>query len=40
MENNPAIADYFEVDGLPVLILYKDGYMIWNRVGSRIKHTS
>ncbi|PBQ33700.1 hypothetical protein CNR22_18580 [Sphingobacteriaceae bacterium] len=33
MENNPAIADYFEVDGLPVIILYINGSMIWNRVG-------
>jgi len=33
MESNPLIASYFEVDGLPVLILYKDGYMLWNRVG-------
>ena len=33
MESNPAIADYFEVDGLPVVILYVNGSMIWNRVG-------
>ena len=37
MESNPLIAAYFEVDGLPALILYKDGNMIWNRVGLQDK---
>lgn len=37
MENNPLIAEYFEIDALPALILYKDGYMIWNRVGFQEK---
>lgn len=37
MESNPLIADYFEVDALPALILYKDGYMMWNRVGFQEK---
>lgn len=33
IESNPLIAQYFEVDGLPVLILYKGGDMCWSRVG-------
>ncbi|MES2679471.1 MAG: thioredoxin family protein [Bacteroidota bacterium] len=33
MELNPLIAEYFEVDGLPVTILYDKGNMVWNRVG-------
>jgi thioredoxin 1 len=33
MELNPLIAAYFEVDGLPVTILYNKGNMVWNRVG-------
>lgn len=37
MENNPLIAEYFEIDALPALILYKDGYMVWNRVGLQDK---
>jgi len=37
MENNPLIAEYFEIDALPALILYKDGYMVWNRVGLQEK---
>jgi thioredoxin-like negative regulator of GroEL len=37
MEGNPLIAEYFEVDGLPALILYDQGYMIWNRVGFQEK---
>ena len=32
MESNPLIAAYFEVDGLPVTILYKDESMVWNWV--------
>jgi thioredoxin 1 len=37
MESNPLIAAYFEVDGLPVTILYKNGTMMWNRVGLQDK---
>jgi len=33
MELNPKVAEYFEVDGLPVLLLYKDGRLAWNRMG-------
>jgi len=34
---NPLIADYFEVDGLPVLILYKDGVIVWDHMGAQTK---
>ncbi len=37
MENNPLIAEHFEVDSLPSFILYKDGYLIWNSVGFQDK---
>ncbi|PBQ30533.1 hypothetical protein CNR22_01695 [Sphingobacteriaceae bacterium] len=37
MESNPLIAEYFEIDALPALILYKDGTMVWNRVGFQEK---
>src|SRR5207253_1257933 len=33
MEENPLIAEFFEVDGLPVNIIYRNGTMDWNRVG-------
>jgi thioredoxin 1 len=33
MEKNPLIADYFEVDGLPVNLLYDKGKIIWSREG-------
>lgn len=33
MEDNPNIAAYFEVDGLPVTILYKNGKIVWDRMG-------
>jgi thioredoxin 1 len=33
MEDNPLIAEYFEVDGLPVTILYKQGKIMWDRMG-------
>ena len=32
-KDNPLINDYFEVDGLPMLILYKDGNIVWNYLG-------
>lgn len=33
MDCNPLLSAYFEIDGLPETILYKDGYIIWGRVG-------
>ena len=33
MEKNPLIAEYFEVDGLPVNLLYDKGKIIWSREG-------
>lgn len=33
MEDNPIVAEYFEVDGLPVTILYKHGKIVWDRMG-------
>jgi len=33
LDDNPLIAEYFEVDGLPVNLLYKQGNLIWNRMG-------
>jgi thioredoxin 1 len=33
MERNPLIAEYFEVDGLPVNLIYKNGTLVWNRMG-------
>ena len=33
MEQNPLIAEHFEVDGLPVSLLYKNGQMVWNQMG-------
>jgi thioredoxin 1 len=32
-KKNPLISDYFEVDGLPVLILYKNGEIVWDHMG-------
>jgi len=37
MEKNPVIAEKFEVDALPVLLIYREGYEVWNRVGLRQK---
>ena len=37
MDANPLISDYFEVDALPVLILYKDGVIIWDHLGLQTK---
>ena len=37
METNPLIAEYFEVDGLPINILFKDGVIIWDRMGLQSK---
>lgn len=33
MKDNPLIAAYFEVDGLPVNLLFKNGTMVWDRMG-------
>ena len=35
MEENPLIAEYFEVDALPVNLLFRSGHLVWNRVGYR-----
>ncbi|MEO6305245.1 MAG: thioredoxin family protein [Bacteroidia bacterium] len=32
-DENPKINDYFEIDGLPVLVLYKNGQIVWSYVG-------
>jgi thioredoxin 1 len=33
MEKNPLIAAHFEVDGLPIIILYKNGKIVWDKMG-------
>lgn len=33
MDCNPLVSDYFEVGGLPILILYKNGKIVWDRLG-------
>jgi thioredoxin 1 len=37
MDNNPLIAEHFEVDGLPINFLFKDGVVIWDRMGLATK---
>jgi thioredoxin-like negative regulator of GroEL len=37
MEENPLIAEYFEVDGLPMNLLYKNGLLVWDRMGFKQK---
>jgi thioredoxin 1 len=37
MDNNPLIAGHFEVDGLPINFLFKDGVVIWDRMGLATK---
>jgi thioredoxin 1 len=32
-DNNPRIAKHFEVDGLPLMLLYKNGQIIWSNQG-------
>jgi thioredoxin 1 len=32
-DNNPKIAKHFEVDGLPLMLLYKNGQIIWSNQG-------
>ncbi|WP_317897872.1 thioredoxin family protein [Aurantibacillus circumpalustris] len=32
-EANPLINDYFEVPGLPLMYIYKDGKHVWDRIG-------
>lgn len=32
-EANPLINEYFEVDGLPKIILYKNGVVVWQYLG-------
>lgn len=33
MEDNPLIAAYFEVDALPMILLYKNGVLVWTHIG-------
>jgi thioredoxin 1 len=33
MKANPLIAEFFEVDGLPINMLYKNGALVWDRMG-------
>ncbi len=33
MDDNPKISKHFEVDGLPIMILYKNGKIIWSVQG-------
>jgi thioredoxin-like negative regulator of GroEL len=33
MEDNPKIAEHFEVDGLPITMLYKNGVLVWSKMG-------
>jgi thioredoxin 1 len=37
MEHNPLIAEHFQVDALPVHLLYKKGELVWDRVGLQTK---
>lgn len=37
MEENPLIAEYFNVDGLPINLLYKNGNLVWDRAGLKTK---
>lgn len=32
-KTNPLINEYFEVPGLPLIYLYKNGKIVWNRIG-------
>jgi thioredoxin 1 len=38
MEQNPLIAEYFNVDGLPINLIYKNGTLAWDRAGFRTKN--
>lgn len=33
LDDNPLIGQYYEIDALPVHMLFKEGLMIWNKVG-------
>lgn len=37
MDDNPLIAEYFNVDGLPINLLYKNGILVWDRAGIKTK---
>ena len=37
MEKNPLIAEYFNVDGLPINLIYKKGNLVWDRAGLKTK---
>ncbi len=32
-DDNPKIAKHIEIDGLPVMILYKNGKIVWSNLG-------
>lgn len=38
MEKNPEIAEYFNVDGLPINLLYKNGNLVWDQAGLKTKN--
>lgn len=38
MDDNPLIAEYFNVDGLPISLIYKKGEMLWDRMGLQQKN--
>lgn len=38
MDENPLIAEYFNVDGLPINLMYKNGNLVWDRAGLRTKN--
>lgn len=33
LDANPLIGQYFEIDALPVYLLYYEGDLVWNKVG-------
>lgn len=38
MDDNPLIAEYFNVDGLPINLMYKNGNLLWDRAGLKTKN--
>jgi thioredoxin 1 len=38
MDENPLIAEYFNVDGLPINLMYKNGNLLWDRAGLKTKN--
>lgn len=33
LDENPKLGDYFEINGLPVLMIYKNGRQLWQHEG-------